>query len=289
MIQFENVTKIYQGKVKANSNISFTLEPGEVLGIIGINGSGKSTLFRQLFGIISTTEGKIMVDGEENGQDKLAYVPQFPVIYPYLTVYESLETTLNYQGVHKKEAKKRIEELLRKLNLWELKNHYTYMLSGGQTKKLSFANAIIQKKKYLVLDEVTSMIDIVSKQEIWEQINKLKNECGILISSHDISEIKSVCDKILILKKGEVSYYGKIDDIYSKTCKITVRVDNLQKILNYLNEIQVDFEVKNFLINIYVQDIGKALKLMEVLEAQFEIKHLNCERPVFFEGVLKYV
>lgn len=290
MIQFDRVTKVFPGGVKANDEVSFCLQPGEVLGIIGPNGSGKSTIFRQLFGIISTTSGKIIIDGKEKCLDNVSYAPQFPVIYPYLKVYESLETTLNYQKISKKEILPRVNDTLKKFNLWDIRNYYSYTLSGGQRKKLSFINALIQDRKYLILDEVSSMMDPISKQEIWKTIIELKKAGkGILISSHDIAEIKTVCDKILVLKKGSVQFYGKIEDIYSQVSKITISIDEPKELLGYLETMGIDFQEKDTTVNLYINDKIKAIDILEDILTRFPVKHYECEQPVFYEGVLKHV
>lgn len=290
MIRFDHVTKIFPGGVKANDNVSFCLYPGEILGIVGPNGAGKSTIFRQLFGIISTTAGKIMIDEKENCLDNISYVPQVPAVYPYLKVYENLAITLSYLKVHKKEINLKVDDILKKMNLWEIRDRYCYTLSGGQAKKLAFANAFIQDRKYMILDEVSSMMDPISKKETWELIFEAKKYGrGIIISSHDIAEIKTLCDKILVLKKGVVCFYGNIEDIYSQVSKIIVTMDNPKELLEYLKTMEIDFQRKDNTISIYISEKIKALHILEDILIKFPVKHYECEQPVFYEGVLKYV
>lgn len=104
MIEIKNVSKTYPGGIKANDNISFTVNNGETVALVGPNGSGKTTLIRQILGVISPGEGKILIDGRYDAPDNTAYVPQMPALYPALTVREHLLVTMKYLGIPKREA-----------------------------------------------------------------------------------------------------------------------------------------------------------------------------------------
>lgn len=167
MIEVQNVSKTYPTGIRANHSISFTVEQGEIVALVGPNGSGKTTLMQQMLGVLKIGEGSIRIDGAENNTQNIAYIPQTPAIYPVLTVRESLLATTKYLGVPKKEAAERIDRVLEKTGLSRNARQPAYTLSGGQRKLLSFGCMLVQEAKNLVMDEVTSMVDVVAKEHIW--------------------------------------------------------------------------------------------------------------------------
>lgn len=182
MIEIQNVSKTYPGGIKANDNISFTVNNGETVALVGPNGSGKTTLIRQILSVISPGEGRILIDGRPDGLDSTAYVPQMPALYPALTVKETLLVTLKYLGVPKKKAEERIARTLERTGLSRLSPQPSYTLSGGQRKLLSFASLLVQEAENLVMDEVTSMVDVVTKELIWRLVEEERERgCAILL------------------------------------------------------------------------------------------------------------
>lgn len=270
MIQFNHVTKIYENGFCANKDLSFEVKRGTTVGIIGANGSGKTTLIRQLLGILEISKGEILVDDSKDYLNLLSYVPQFPVLYPALSVKESLKLTLLYQGVNRKEIVAKIDEMLQLTQMQGMGNKPCYTLSGGQQKLLSFAGALIQDKPYLILDEVTSMVDIVTKQNIWSIIKTLKKDKGILIASHDMEEVKQLCDYVVILKDGEVSFYDKKEKIGAGCCSISVKG-------------------KTFSEDKIFYNLGDALSYINKFENCEEILNIKCDYPNFDMGVLNIV
>lgn len=195
MLVVDCLSKTYPTGVQANKDISFQVKRGGILALVGPNGSGKTTLMRQLLGVLSIGEGSIDIDGQGHRVDLLSYCPQASSFYPGLTVRESLKVVLSFLHKQTKESQDLIEETLERLDLLQIADQLTYTLSGGQSKKLALAACLVQNKDYLILDEVTAMIDIHTKEKIWQLLLEERNKGkAILLSSHDMTEIKRIAD-----------------------------------------------------------------------------------------------
>lgn len=289
MIEFKNVTKTYSNGYTANKNISFTVKKGEVVGIVGPNGSGKTTLIRQLFRLLEVTEGEIIIDGKKEYMDLISYVPQFAATYPALTVEESIDVTLRYQGCDKAYRKNKIEQVLELLDMKDICKVYTYMLSGGQRKLLGFACGIASDKPYLIFDEVTSMVDIVTKEKIWDVITKIKSDKGIILASHDMMEVKKHCNEIVVLKKGNVIYQGKTEDIKIDFCRCNIVSQNIEKLICFIREKECKYEVEDNVISVITNTLEEMLQLVNEINSVTKIIKFECEHPAFYEGVMKIV
>jgi ABC-2 type transport system ATP-binding protein len=289
MIEFKNVTKIYPNGTTANENISFNVPRNKTVGIVGENGSGKTTLLRQLFQIISISKGEIYIDEEDKYIDKLAYVPQFPSMYPSLTVKESIMSVLRYQKVRRKDANRKVDKILEEVGLVKFQNQHVYTLSGGQQKLLAFACGLVQDKPYLILDEVTSMVDIVTKEKIWMILEKYKKEKGILLASHDMSEVKRLCDYIIVLKEGKLIFQGSPTTIGSNYCKAKIKVENTVHALSVLSNYDKNYEIFDNQIVLIEDSLDQTLQSIRELNKKEEVIGFSCEYPAFYEEVLAIV
>lgn len=290
MINITNVTKTYPNGVQANKNISLTVAQGEVVGLVGPNGSGKTTLIQQILGVIKIGCGTITIDDRENDPSRLAYVPQFPAIYPALTVNETVLAALYYCGYNKREALGKAEITLTRAGLTSIANHYAYALSGGQKKLLSFACALAQEKQYLILDEATAMIDILSKETIWKLIGEEKDKgTAVLIASHDIPKIKRLCSSFVVMKNGEIVFRGKPMDLKSDFCRCKITVASIESTMKALLEAGGNFLQNGSEFEIITDDIAQMLLLMQDVAGASEILALECEHPAFYEGILSII
>ena len=289
MIEIRNITKKYQNGYIANKNISFNVKRGDVIGLVGPNGSGKTTLIRQMFKLLESTDGSIMVDDQKEYMDLMSYVPQFPAIYPGLTVEESIDIAMRYQGVDKISRKVKLEDVLELLDLQTIRKRYTYMLSGGQQKLLGFACAISVDKPYLILDEVTSMVDIVTREKIWNTIQTLRKGKGILLASHDMDEVKKNCNTIVVLKKGEIIYKGRTDEIKNDYCKCKIKAEENENIVKYVQNRGFYAELEEDAVIIVTRELKEMLTLVNQINQNATITSFECDHPAFYEGVMNLV
>ena len=224
-LEVKNLTKIFNGKLAINK-INFSLEENTILGILGPNGSGKSTTIGILLGLIKQTSGKIYInDTCINKQNRLKFLNIMNFASPYtelpkrLSVMENLSIYARLYNV--KNIKDRLEEIYDYFELYDLLKKKTGELSSGQKTRVALAKALINKPEILLLDEPTASLDPVVAEYLKTFIYKYKknNNISILFSSHNMKEAQRLCDKIMILKKGEVIEQGKVNiilDNYNK-------------------------------------------------------------------------
>ena len=221
-IKVKNLTKVFNGKLAINK-ISFSLEKNSILGILGPNGSGKSTTIGILLGLIKQTSGEIYInDTYINEKNRLKFLNIMNFASPYaelpkrLTVMENLNIYARLYDV--KSIKNRLEEIYDYFELYDLLKKKTGELSSGQKTRVALAKALINKPQILLLDEPTASLDPVVSDYLKSFIYKYKktNNISILLSSHNMQEAQSLCDNIIILKKGEIIEQGKVNFILDK-------------------------------------------------------------------------
>ena len=221
-IKVKNLTKVFNGKLAINK-VSFSLEKNSILGILGPNGSGKSTTIGILLGLIKQTSGEIYInDTYINEKNRLKFLNIMNFASPYtelpkrLTVMENLNIYARLYDV--KSIKNRLEEIYDYFELYDLLKKKTGELSSGQKTRVALAKALINKPQILLLDEPTASLDPVVAEYLKTFIYKYKknNNISILLSSHNMQEAQKLCDKIMILKKGEVIEQGKVNSVLDK-------------------------------------------------------------------------
>lgn len=287
VIEIKDLTKIYPDRTKANDTISIKVKRGEIVGIVGPNGAGKTTLIRQLLGLLKPTEGVIKVMGKDVTKNPIipkefiGYVPQYPLTFPSLTVREILDYVLRMRGVSSaKIREEKISNVLHLLNLENVREFFGYQLSGGMRKTLLLAMALIQELPILVLDEPTSMVDVVTKYRLWEVIREHHND-GVLIASHDMTEVKELCDRIYILVGGRIITSGTPADIVS-LMKMPAEVKLIPREgSNMTGILPKDYAQKGRLYEISFETLEDAIKTIEKVNNTVGISYLELNSPSF--------
>lgn len=235
MIQVKDVTKKY-GDFIAVKNLNFEIKHGEVIGLLGPNGAGKSTTMNMLTGFIEPSEGSIIINGKDivkkarEAKKNIGYMPENVPLYLDLTVREFVTYMAELKLVQRKERKKQVEEIIKATGLENVKNKLIRNLSRGYKQRVSMAGALVGKPEILILDEPTVGLDPKQIIEIRELIKSLGKDHTVIISSHILSEISQICEKVIIINKGEI-----------------VAIDtpeNLEKLVNENNSIIVTVEDK---------------------------------------------
>ena len=221
-IEVKNLTKIFNGKLAINQ-INFSLKENSILGVLGPNGSGKSTTIGILLGLIKQTSGEIYInDTYINKKNRFKFLNIMNFASPYtelpkrLSVIENLSIYARLYNV--KNIKDRLEEIYDYFELYDLLGKKTGELSSGQKTKVALAKALINKPQILLLDEPTASLDPVVADYLKTFIYKYKkkNNISILLSSHNMQEAQTLCDNIMILKKGEVVELGQTNFVIDK-------------------------------------------------------------------------
>ena len=232
------VDKKKKVKFMADKDISFEAKEGEILGILGPNGAGKTTLLRMIAGIMSVSSGNILIDGmnyidnEIDIKKRIAFLTGNTKLYKDISPYELLVMTGEYYDMDKNLTQKRIKELTKKFGMEGFLHQRIENLSTGQTQKVAIARCLIHNPKYYILDEPTSGLDIISSKVILDMIKEEKknNKC-ILYSTHYMEEAENICDRVILINKGEIIIEGTPSDIKKKT-----NADNLRDAFFALTE-----------------------------------------------------
>jgi ABC-2 type transport system ATP-binding protein len=207
-IEIRNVKKRYKDLL-ALKGVSFTVEEGEFFGLLGPNGAGKTTLISILAGLARADEGSIAVRGHDvvtdfrNARRALGVVPQELVFDPFFTVRETLRIQSGYYGLRNNDAW--IDEVMANLDLTEKADANMRALSGGMKRRVLVAQALVHRPPVIVLDEPTAGVDVELRQTLWKFISRLNREGHtIVLTTHYLEEAESLCDRIAMLRRGEV-------------------------------------------------------------------------------------
>lgn len=298
VLRVENLTKIYPNGKKANDGINLAVGEKEIVGVIGPNGAGKTTMLRQILGLLKPTDGKITLLGKDITKDPLAvkgevgYEPQYPLYYPSLTIEEEIGFALRFKGYKGEAYKKKLDAIIELLNLGDVRKYFGYQLSPGLVKLSLLAVALAQGGQFLILDEPTSMVDIVTKMHIWEIFSELSEEQSILIASHDMNEVKRLCDRIYILVDGRIIAQGspeEISNMLKLPCTMRLTVSNIDCTENLLEERQVQYSLQNGIFNLSVDNLSAAMELIGDINSSFCITYIEMEAPSFDEAVMRLI
>lgn len=228
----EGLTKVYPNGCKANDAITLEAREGEVVGLIGPNGAGKTTLIRQILGLLAPTEGAIHVLGRqlpseaERLRGRIGFVPQMPLQYPALTPLELITAIIRMKGRSRQAARQAASKYLCDVGLEEMQERYGYQLSYGSIKLMNLAMALCQEPELLVLDEPTSMVDVVNRDRIRRVISSQRDRC-VFLASHDLAEVQSVCGRSYLLAQGRViaeGTPGELAALVSSTTHLAITV-----------------------------------------------------------------
>ena len=264
MIELKNVTKKY-GDFTAVNDVSFKIEKGEIVGFLGQNGAGKTTTMKMITGLAEPTEGEIFIDGEKitrNSRKKIGYMPENTPLYQDLTVKEFINYMAELKCLKKQERKDQVEKLINDLSLADVQNKLIRNISRGYKQRVSMAGALVGNPEILILDEPTVGLDPKQIIEIRSLIKSLRKNHTVFLSSHILSEISQMCQKVIILNKGKIVAIDTPKNLESKIAKNSIIIDvedpnnNIKNITEKIKEIK---EIK------FVKNLDNAVKQYEII------------------------
>lgn len=263
MLEIKHLTKYY-GDILGVSDLSLKINKGEIFGFIGPNGAGKSTTIRCIMNLINKTSGEIYIDGvlDDKGNIKLkediGYLPSEIHLYDDLTAKEVFEYS---QLFYKKDCSKRLKYLVKKLKI-DISKKLEEM-SMGNIKKVGIVLAMMHEPKLLILDEATSGLDPLMQEEFYELIlEEKKKGTTIFFSSHILSELKRICDRVGIIKEGKLIKIQTIEELINNDLEIiTIKSKDIDKIIKNI-KIKVISKDKDVIKFMYTDDINKLLKVI---------------------------
>ena len=285
VIEIQNLTKYY-GKIKGVENLSLKLEEGEIFGFIGPNGAGKSTTIRSIMNLVNKTSGKVLIEGKEfnkndvKTKEKIGYLPSEIHLYDDLTAKEMLDY---HESFYKKDIHKRRVGLVKRLELDEKKKIED--LSLGNLKKLGIILAFMHEPKILILDEPTSGLDPIMQNVFYDLLKEEKKKgTTIFYSTHILSEVSKICDRVGIIKDGNLIKVEKMEDLSQKSLTFVT-----------LTSAQAETIIKNLKVNVISKEentirFGNNLPDDELIKklAQYKIDKILIEEATLEDMFLHY-
>ncbi len=252
MIQLKNVTKKY-GNFTAVEDINFDIKEGEIIGLLGPNGAGKTTTMNMITGYIEQTEGEILINGidmlkkSKKAKRDIGYMPEGVPLYNDLTVKEFVTYMAQIKKVNKKDIKQNVNKTLKNTGLEDVQNKLVKNLSRGYKQRVSLAGTLVSDPKILILDEPTVGLDPKQITEIRALIKDLGKNHTVILSSHILSEVSQICNKVIIINKGKIvaidtpknlenkvsqnnSIYVTVEDSNNKVETIKGKIDGVKEI-----------------------------------------------------------
>lgn len=266
MLDVKNVTKYY-GDFKAVDNLSFTVEKGEIFGLLGVNGAGKTTTFRMIMNLISPTSGEITFNNKKidyDITDKIGFLTEERSLLTKLTVKEQILFYGRLKSLDEETILKRLKKLLKRFEIEEYEDRKINTLSKGNQQKIQFISSIINEPKLLILDEPFSGLDPINIELFKSVILELKEKgTSIIFSSHRMDHVEYFCEKLVILVKGREVLSGYLKDIKRdyKIKKVIIegnvlkkeleKIDGVLNVIKIKDEYEVSIKDESYLKNIF--------------------------------------
>ena len=266
MLKVENVTKYY-GDIKAVDDLSFTIEPGEIFGLLGVNGAGKTTTFRMIMGLLEPNKGSITINDKKIDYklvEKIGFLTEERSLLTKLTVKEQVIYYGTLKGMKEKDILKKLDYWLDRFGVTDYKERKIKELSKGNQQKIQFITAIIHEPDLLVLDEPFTGLDPINVESFMSVIREFKQKGKMIIfSSHRMEHVELFCEKLVILKKGRAVLSGNLKDIKKNYQKKIIRIagdvdidtlKNTKGVIDVIKEnleIVVKIESDNFIENVF--------------------------------------
>jgi len=290
ILTISNLTKKF-GYLTAVKDLTFTINKGNVYGILGPNGSGKSTTLGIVLNVVNKTAGDFKwFDGTVSTHDALKRVGAIierPNFYPYMTAHQNLKLVCKIKGVDYKN----IEEKLEIVGLLDRKNHKFKTYSLGMKQRLAIASALLNDPEILILDEPTNGLDPQGIHQIRGIIKKIASQgTTILLASHLLDEVEKVCSHVVVLRKGERLYSGRVDEMISSYGFFELKSEDNEKLIKQLEENPVFGIIKeeNGLITAFLNEPLEASEFNKLLfENDIVLSHLVKRKESLEEQFLK--
>lgn len=296
VLEVKNLTKNF-GNFIAVDDLSFNLKEGEILGLLGQNGAGKTTTIQMLLGIMKQSEGEIFYFGKNlnENREKILQEINFSSTYIslpwFFTVNEILDVFARLYQIPNKE--KRVKKLLEEFEIDHLRKKQYSMLSAGERSRLLLTKAFLNYPKIILLDEPTSSLDPDIAVKIRSFLIKERNEyqVSILLTSHNMTEVEEMCDRIMVIKSGKLIATGTPSQL-TKTvsdCRIELNINDVKRAIDFLNSKKINFELNKSRFNIKTDEkrISEILYLLSLEKIDYsEISIFKPDLEDFFLNIV---
>ena len=245
MIEVKNITKKY-GSFTAVDNISFKVKDGEIIGLLGPNGAGKSTTMNTITGFIEQTDGEVIVNGYDTvkkakrARSQIGYMPEGVPLYTDLTVKEFITFMAELRKLKRNDKKEKVQKIMEQTGLKEMRNKLIKNLSRGQKQRVSLAGALIGDPEVLILDEPTVGLDPKQITEIRSLIKELGKNHTVILSSHILSEVSQICDKVIIINKGKIVAEDTPENLEKRVAENNIVYVTVEDPENKIEKLKID-------------------------------------------------
>ena len=283
MLEVKNITKYY-GDFLAVNNLSFSVKPGEIFGLLGVNGAGKTTTFRMIIGLLEPTSGTVALDGKKidySVTDKIGFLTEERSLLTKMTVREQAIYYGTLKGMKKDDILKKLDSLLDKFGISNYKDKKIKELSKGNQQKIQFIVSILNDPKLLILDEPFSGLDPFNVELFKKQITEMAENGSIIIfSSHRMEHVELFCKKLLILKNGTDVLSGNLADIKKEYRKknIIIKGDVDVSEIEHIDGV-VGIEKQGLEYEVKIADLSVADKVFEIVKSGHNITKFSVEEP----------
>ncbi len=298
MIEVRNLTKFF-GSRKVVDDISFGVEKGEILGFLGPNGAGKSTTMRMITGFIPPSSGAAVIGGCDisrepiSARKQIGYLPENAPVYPEMLVTGFLEFVAEIRGFRGSEKKRKVDEAIEKCFLTDVRSQSIQTLSKGFKQRVCFAQSILHDPEYLILDEPTDGLDPNQKHEVRQMIRKMSEEKAIILSTHILDEMETVCTRAIIIAGGKIvsdntPYNLRTQSSLHGAVSLTLKAPNPDEAAALIQTIPgvksikvLDHSLDDFRVRIFPETIVNPIAgtiLSTLGEKNYEIKSIFVEQ-----------
>jgi len=293
-IEIQSLKKTYESGEEALKGINLEIPKGSFFGLLGPNGAGKTTTIGILTGLINKTAGnaKIMnhdvVKDFKKARKCIGLSPQEINLDVFFTIKKILEFQAGYYGVPSYEAKKKVDDILKKLNLYNKRNSTARQLSGGMKRRVQIAKSLVHDPPILVLDEPTAGVDIELRHMLWDYLEVLnKDGKTILLTTHYIEEAEKLCDQIAIIHKGRIIKKGETKSIIKEVSLNIIEME-LENIKNLNLQIKLNYNVENNILKVQSKEVNKdIIHIINEVERTTTIKNINIINSSLEDAFLK--
>ncbi len=273
----------------AVDGISFELQKGQVLGFLGPNGAGKTTTIQMLLSTMTPTSGDIIYFGKNLKTDrseilsKVGFASTYVSLPGKLTVYENLSFYGQLYGVPHIILKERLERLLKKFDMWSLKDRRAGTLSAGQTTRVMLIKAFCIEPEVMLLDEPTASLDPDVAQEVLNFIKEQQKQQGvsILFTSHKMDEVAQICDNVLVLKKGTIIAHDTPEKLAALAglAHIELIVESPEAVLSWCRNQNMQVTCEGSVVNVQLEEQAIAQFLVKLVQAGFTYNQISIDKP----------
>lgn len=277
ILKINNINKHF-GKKQILKNVSFELNKGDILGFIGPNGAGKTTTIKMILGLQTIDKGTIQINGYdikkeyEKAIEKVGTIVENPDLYTYLTGYENLKLISN---LYKNIEENKINEVVKTVKLENRINDKVSKYSLGMKQRLGIAQALLNEPNLLILDEPTNGLDPEGIKELRDILKNISKNAGILISSHNLKELESFCNKIVMIKNGEIIETDELNKVTNITNSYIFEVDEIPKLKEIYEVNNNTFKIKSDkenIPNIVKELVENNIKIYSVKEENISLE-----------------